>query len=184
MYVYLNWQYIFKAPPDAVMNMLQLISQEEVQEYFKKFFEYFKKPQASKTFLRNELPGHVQSNVSTISFLCNVLILIKKNVADWKVMIDNFQKCIIRSKSILLTMHTKNFWLWYVKFQYGVIYPLINCNLQCIKALFLTNVRIISIKDRFNWNRNLSWLSLIYALPISKQNLLITLSHFYLNLLI
>lgn len=78
MYVYLNWQYIFKAPPDAVMNMLQLISQEEVQEYFKKFFEYFKKPQASKTFLRNELPGHVQSNVSTISFLCNLLILIKK----------------------------------------------------------------------------------------------------------
>lgn len=99
MYVYLNWQYIFKAPPDAVMNMLQLISQEEVQEYFKKFFEYFKKPQASKTFLRNELPGHVQSNVSTISFLCNVLILIKKNVADWKVMIDNVHVLLDQNQS-------------------------------------------------------------------------------------
>lgn len=60
------------------MNMLQLISQEEVQEYLRKFFEYFKKPQASRTFLRNEIPRHVQSDVATISFLCNLLILIKK----------------------------------------------------------------------------------------------------------
>lgn len=60
------------------MNMLQLISQEEVQEYLRKFFEYFKKPQASRTFLRNEIPRHVQSDVATISFLCNLLIFIKK----------------------------------------------------------------------------------------------------------
>lgn len=51
------------------MNMLQLVFQEEVQEYFRKFFEYFKKPQASKTFLRNKLSGHVQSNIIFMQFI-------------------------------------------------------------------------------------------------------------------
>lgn len=74
------------------MNMLQLISQEEVQEYLRKFFEYFKKPQASRTFLRNELPRHVQSDVATISFICNLLILIKKMLQLKRDDRYNFQK--------------------------------------------------------------------------------------------